>query len=497
MKKAIFATTIFLSIFCLVKNSEAATYYVAPKSTPTENMTDQGINIWQQNCTNPSTPCSAETAMKQAQEGDTVYFKEGLYSLGECPDVFEHAKLEPSHSGSEQNPITFIASSNESPIIDCTHSTVTENDAARTRAIGTNSQDYIIWDGFTVQANGGSGRGGIVVWGVPGNPSIGCQVRNCIVTGGEMITFNSNVEGIRIQETENALIKNCKIYSFNETTNAGNLGAVKMYSNVNATVENCEIYDCTEGIFDKGDSVGSTFRYNYIHDIGKYAIYVSDYGDPATTFSSNHRNMKIYHNVVAYVGQRMIENVSQENSDSDNMEVYNNTFYSGNAISASVSLGAGDKRFYNNIIQGLSINSDVRLLRFNMAGTIPVDLMESDYNNFGSMGSFSVKFIEPDPNNTANKLYNSYTSLSSWQNSGELADGNNPDQHSFASDPQFANVSGRMNALSDFEIGASCIGTGKNNGNIGADISLVGFDPENLPAEDITLPNVPAGLSVS
>lgn len=127
-------------------------------------------------------------------------------------------------------------------------------DPPRTRALGNNFNDYIIWDGFTVQADGGQKPGGIWVVGTTSRYAEGCEVRNSTINGGtDVHTFNSNVEGVRVERTNNARIANNRIFNFRETTDYANTSGIKTYHNDNLIIENNEIINCSVGVFLKSD----------------------------------------------------------------------------------------------------------------------------------------------------------------------------------------------------------------------------------------------------
>jgi hypothetical protein len=74
---------------------------------------------------------------------------------------------------------------------------------------------------------------------------------------------------------------------------------------------------------------------------------------------------------------------------------------------------------------------------------------------------------------------------------------NNPfDQNSINVLPTFANISGNMNIVADFEItGGLANNSASDNGDMGADVSLVGINA-GQPSDAVS-PASPTGLSVS
>ncbi|HEX8948210.1 MAG TPA: hypothetical protein VF790_04565, partial [Dissulfurispiraceae bacterium] len=126
---------------------------------------------------------------------------------------------------------------------------------------------------------------------------------------------------------------------------------------------------------------------------------------------------------------------------------------------------------YNNIMIGNGSEGTYR----NVLGS---QLTTSDYNQFGTM-----VYIE--------KEGNFYSSLGSWQSSGSLANGGNPDTHSMASNPMFQNASGGLRQLGDFRLASNspCKGAGYNGADMGANIDLVGIATGGNKA-----PNPPSNL---
>ena len=457
-------TLIVITILALYSEiSQAEFYYVSP----------DGMASWEE-CTNIDTPCAATTAMQYAIAGDTVYFRGNIYNLGVCEDVYEHAKLEPENSGTADNPITFMAYKNENPIMNCTM----DAGAHRTRALGNNYNSYIIWDGFTVQADNGVNPGGIIIWGDSANRATGNIVRNCTINGGSAdSTLESNIEGIRIENTNNTLVQNCSIYNFTHATDAADVGAIKMYFNDHTIIENCDISNSTVGIYAKSKNNDQTYRNNFINNVNR-GIYIATYSD-----RSSDRG-KIYNNVIVNSPQWGIYSLHDDGPNhTDDWAIYNNTFYSSNANRA-ILLSKGQRyKIYNNIIQGHSDNQ--------LTTRSDTTILEADHNQFGNAARYRVTL----------RLYAAdsadYTSLTAWKNSGELIGGENPGNGSLNSDPVFVNASGNLNQLADFALAnnSPSKGTGREGADMGANISMVGSTNPLAPKppEGVEAVNVETG----
>jgi hypothetical protein len=514
-----------LVIFISASTASAATYYVSPA----------GSASWP-SCMNISTPCSAQTAMANAVAGDTIYFRGGQYAVGQS--YYPSASLQPSHSGTAESPITFMAYPGETPIIngnvevkvtgiagagsnntqlvdnnvdfvaagvaypdtirtidkqggawliesggvsahtltfaDYPHNTISLSPGDRYEigydsvvVLGNGAQSYIVFDGFTVQANNGLELATFKLWGQDeSNRAYGLVARNITNIGhSRNIVHGDNRDGIRIEATVGALLQNCKIYNNRSTQDSWNTAGIKMYHNTDAIIENCEVYNTSAAMYVKSDNINCSFRNNYVHD--NYEGFLETHY--CAGICRNSDDIKIYNNVFSNNSGVAIQLYGQETSHADNAQIYNNTTYgSGSASCLGYSQGS-NFRIWNNIIQGCDNNQYSN-------GYDSVTVLESDYNNFGS-ASFTIKTHTYQPT-----VY--YNSLAAWQASTELVGGGHPDLHSLATNPLFTNGSGNYSLLSDFNLqaGSPCKGTGKGGVDMGADISTVGYMAcSNLP----------------
>ncbi len=547
-----------VGIFGISFSAQAAEYYVEVKSSAEENVTDEGEIAWN-DAQSINFPTSAETAMKRAVAGDTVYFRGGAYELNASSIAYSgeygyQAILQPENSGTINNPIVFKAYGNEIPLLnghviikisgiagvgtDSNHLVDTSvdftalgvenwdvfrtgdkeggaaidtvsahevifytgthntngslvagdsyeiSDRFITTPIGVWRQEYITIDGFKIQSDNRINAARIIM----SNHSVnfnakGLIIKNCDIYGGDKdIVHGDNREGVRIERTEGAVVKNCRVYGFNSVNNNHNTGAFKTYDNDDLIFENNEIYDSTNGIYIKRKTDGANIRNNYIHN-NYEGIIITSY---ISVEYSSERNIFIYNNIIAHSENATISDNVQETSDSDNMHIYDNTFYTGDSKAISVSLGPGRKFFYNNILVGRPRDYDIGHLKF--SSNNPIDngksfmLIESDFNLVDPLNSpqgLLIRTINYDDNNE--RVSANYWNLNDWTTSGELDDGTNPGLNSFIADPLFLNISGSMTQMNDFEIAQNspCRGAGKNGTNIGADISLVGIQNGN------------------
>ncbi len=478
--------TLLLTIMILISSNIliAGTYYVSYN----------GAASWAQ-ATNINTPCSVSTAFANARAGDTVYFRGGTYNVGQNNNGSQsstiNGRFDVAYSGTgdpENQRIIFKAYPGEVPLFNGTTGGSGDNPEYCT-IFGTNGRSYITFDGFSLQANNGTGMARFFI-GSGASISSYVTVKNCTLNGGNVLSSGegNNPNGLRIQYTNNVLIQNCLIYNYRQSSESTpmNTCGIELYHLSNMIIENCTIYNCSVGIYPKSDITNLTVRYNYIYGCK---------ADICTTpwASGYNMNNHTYHNNVfvlsrnAYMGIQ----VYFQGGYADNLKIYNNTFYSSTTGSTCLlSLNSSSNYItsngvteYNNIFYGGGTKSKF------------TDLMvitECDYNQYGNLGSFSIAMQYGSPS--------SYSSLTTWQASIKESGGNKPDTHSLSSDPKFVNLSGNYSQLTDFALRSDspCKGTGKNGMDMGANIDLVGFNPLMLPPSttDNAPPASPTGVSV-
>ncbi|MCI0504720.1 MAG: right-handed parallel beta-helix repeat-containing protein [Gammaproteobacteria bacterium] len=458
-RKQLLIGGLFVSLITILPSlANAATYYVSPT----------GSAGWNE-CTNINTPCPALTAMENAVAGDLVYFRGGKYELyyDTSKDGTQYywyrGVLNPSNSGTENNPITFAAYPDEIPVLNC-HTSTQWDDGDQCNAIGTGYVEYITVDGFKVQADDGAKMGRVIIWGpnTYTNRTRGITLKNTVIYGGTtVVTSTTNREGLRVDSTDGTLIKNVKIYSYRQVNNWDNTSCIKTYHNSNLIIEKSEFFNCSNGIFLKSDTDNSIVRYNYIHD-NYIGMHVAAFLDQINT------NGKIEHNVFAHNSRDTLKVVGEDGATSDNFEINNNTLYGPNGRWGLSFTEGANLKVWNNLIQGFPNNQYI-------TGYTKLQLTESDHNQFGTSPlTIHTRYYQP---NTGK-----YTSVTAWQNSGELANGANPGAGSMASDPKFVNASGTFTTLTDFELAqdSPSKGTGRNGADMGADIKLVGYKSNTI-----------------
>ncbi len=459
------------TIFC--GNLLADIHYVSPT----------GSAAWGQS-TSISTPCSPSTAMTNARAGDVVYFRGGTYNVKHSNDT-QAPSLSPTNSGtgdSDSQRIIFKAYPSETPVINGASGTY-----KKCYVMGAQNNHYITFDGFTIQCDGGAYMGEMAFHASSdADHATYMTVKNCIFNGGSnQITSGSNNPGLWVQYHDNFKVQNCYFYSYRTTGSPGdeNTGAIILYHNVGMVIINCEIFNCTTAMYVKSDQTDINIAYNYIHNCSRGIHSTPNLSGMEST------RVKIYHNVIINNSHSGIdeEDGSKGTTYSDDWQIYNNTLYSTTRGIGCVNNSAGHGwTIYNNIV--LLSNTGQLTTKYN--GT---ELKYCDYNQWGT-GTLHLITHYYGSSNT-------YSTLGSWQSSGALANGSNPDVHGLASNPKFMNASGAFNKLSDFrlQVDSPCKGTGKDGVDMGANVDLVGVNPTSLPQIPLTdsvAPASPTGVNV-
>jgi len=432
--------------------SSADEYYVSPDASAAWPL-----------CSDISQPCSATTAMVNAVAGDFVYFRGGTYNLyydqSIAPEYYWYRGiLNPTNSGAPDNPITFMAYPNETPVMNA-HTDSRFTDIAR--AFGTGTAEYIVYDGFVIMADSGVRMGGMILTGHNlGRRALGLVVKNMVMNGGStVITSTDNRDGLRIEMTSHALVQNSMLFNYRQVSNWPNTAAMKMYSNDNLTIENMEIFNSTAAIYMKSDVDNSVVRNNFLHDNARAVLgYV--YLDKSSD------NNEVYNNVIVNNSMGGVGVTPEEAATADGWLIYNNTIHNS---AAGISAATGKWSIWNNIIVA---NTTRSIWRYGQN-----ILIKSDHNQYGDALNIITGGYTSNPS--------TYLSLSAWQASADLQGGGNPGQGSLSSDPMFANASGTLSELNDFRLlpASPSKGTGRLSADMGANIDAVGVGSNIIAAK--------------
>ncbi|MBC2695468.1 MAG: hypothetical protein HF982_09380 [Desulfobacteraceae bacterium] len=399
--------------------------------------------------TNINTPCSGSTAFDNAQAGDIVYFREGTYKPEDdvsaawtskgIPDKWEIAYWSPSNSGINGSPITFQAYDNETV-------TLISDDSVSSAPIGSNSQHYIVFDGFS----GNKENAMQMVTVRSGNNII---VQNCIFGGYDQGAIGTQNIIIQYYNSDNSKIINCKI---SDSMGGGdNNSGIQMYYCDNVEIYNNTISNCYTGVYDKRENKNiSVYKNIFLNNL------ISWYFQPK--YASTPRvGIKVYQNLFIETPGEHISFVAAGDvgGTCPGVKIYNNTFYStgkkGVIIDPNGGKGITDLEFYNNIIVVGTTGIYVWL---------PNGLTTTIFN-------YNCYYDGADLGYSYTTIYNNITD---WQNNTGY------DNNSIIANPLFVKAGGLEFVDYKLKDNSPCKGTGKDGKDIGAypngdDGTIIGY----------------------
>ena len=440
---------ILLGVLLLVNlfKVTAATYYVSP----------DGKATWPE-CKTIENPCKAsnnETEFLNAPSGAKIIFLDGVYqNLQKKKSIsYIYGAWSPKNSN-----VTFKAlNTHKAILVGAWTSGISPGSNIESVSVSVFTAvdvDNIVFDGFTVRAVNGTKS---VMSSVQFRRSNNSIIKNCLIEGAEHSTGGANnYEGIRGEDSDFLQVYNCTVRDFIESSGNYNTSGFKSYRCNNLTIKNNDFFNNTTGIFIKGSPQHNVkIVNNYIYNNIGQGIHLLASNSPV--FNATISNNLFVNNGLWFAPDE------REMSKIDNLEISNNTFWGKNfSWSTNYSIGKGP-RIYNNIIANVKDYAMISKYDYGLDGP-----QEIDHNCI----PFPVKIRMRD----YSKRAISYYSLSSWNSSGELANGLNPGDGSFASDPLFLNYSKTMSQKNDFILrnDSPCRQAGRYMSDIGADISLIG-----------------------
>lgn len=304
-KTILMVLSVLASAFAISPSVRAVTYYV-----------DQSHPLGSDN--NPGTEALPWKTINHAatvlQAGDTALVKEGTYDVGASPGWAVPA-VNPSHSGTPDNPITFRAYPGHK---------VTITTSGGQAAIGSAGKDYIVWDGLAVDM--ADRLKGIIIYGAKG-----CVIKRCEVIGNYIPT-GDNHDGIRIERAEACRIQHNIIRGVRG--DSPNSAGIKVYSKgaKNLIVEDNYICDNTAGVFDKDFGVQNTYRRNYFTR-NQTPFYGNNQGGPA----------------VYYIHDNVFDGRIELHAANTGTEVHDNLVRSDRLVGAWAG-GVVNAKIWNNIV---------------------------------------------------------------------------------------------------------------------------------------------------
>jgi hypothetical protein len=441
-----------------------------------------------------STPCSTQVAFDSAKAGDIVYFRGGVYTVPQnnnINNVDYTATYQIAHAGTSIFPIIFMAYPTEIPIMNGAiggSGDVTAEGSFFATIFGSNDKSWIVFDGFIFEANSGIDMARVFL-GIDHNDYDGngnLTIKNCTFNGGISIlgsTVTDNEEGLRIEGAHNVLVHGCKFFNYNQINNYHNTSAIKTYHDTTLTVENCEFFNNALAIFYKSQTPKCTSRYNYIHDNFQGILITPDINP-----SMNTDSVYIYNNLINNNSSSAFLQTgsgSDSGTHGDDYLIFNNTFYNNGTRPVTIGYtdpGGHGVQFYNNIILGGTpqyafVTDDL----YNFSAPAHMVwrnyLQAVDHNQWGT--PWKTLRIGDNGRNI------NYTSLVSWQASGQLENpfdagcgaSINPGCGDLSSNPNFTNTTGTYSIVADFRVASgSCLTGSRTAGLMGANMDSLPID---------------------
>lgn len=407
---------------CISFTSYAATYYVEPKGSAANDIADSGASAWSA-ATSISSPVSLGTALVRAVAGDIVQCRGGTYTTTNSGD-YEIPAFNPSNSGTESQPITFICYSGETCVV-----TPTTSGGA---ALGAGGVDYIIWDRWT-------GTLDAFTSDVPRLAqmynSTGSKIQNCTFTG---FTASDSINNsiITMQACNSCIIYNNTLQDMQG--NFENTCAIWNFGGTGSRIYNNTITNCYSGICQKvGPIINASYYRNFFNGITGMAFLLNEQNEGGT-------GVQIYQNIISGAATTNVGalRVYWSTQTQTNYQIYNNVFYNIPYIAIDLQQGARTNSVYNNIIH--TAGTFVKYLSGDPKPS------ESDYNNFYNASSPVWNYASSN-----------YASLATYQAAASL------DANSVTTDPGFVNAGGTYALATDFKR-ASYTANGKSGGVMGA-----------------------------
>lgn len=370
---------LIFAIILLGINLKAATFYIAPNGSDT----NQGTNL--------SSPLASLTkAGELTKPGDTVFVKGGLYQVTQPITI--------SCKGAENKPIVFIRYQNEKPVFN--FSGLPGKGSGTTALSFLPGSEHIVFDGFEL-ANG-------KCTGVRMTHSKHITVRNCVIHDFDYVGLSVASDECLIENNE--LYNICMAFENCNNLNGGwpqvmNTSAkppippaiVRSHA-VNNVFRNNYVHDCWGEGIDPMFSDGVLVENNVIHDVFSVGIYLDGSRNavirnnyiystnnvrnragakvPATGILlgseyfggwsdypaiSHVENIYIYNNVLSRVGAGVGHWIDHNNTDRkniyENVRIFNNTIdtYEGRGdgirFATNLKSPAGGNECRNNIFR--------------------------------------------------------------------------------------------------------------------------------------------------
>lgn len=229
-----------------------------------------------------ATPCTPLTAMANAQAGDTVCFRGGVYNPPEPPS-FGLPAYNPAHSGTAAQPITFAAYPGEEALITDAPG---PPPAGTNPAIGAFRADYIIWNGFTLRRTLDTGiEASAIVYFEEANHVV---LTNCDAAGVALHQDHTNGVLIMVLHSTHVSIHNNRLHDMRGAENpieaTLNTGAMYIFDQEEIHITNNDIYNVYNAIQFKVDPNRIFAHHNHIWNCQNAAVFAIPETTGNTTF---------------------------------------------------------------------------------------------------------------------------------------------------------------------------------------------------------------------
>lgn len=433
---------ILFSFFGLVGSSEAKELFVS--TTGNDDVTYANNDIshsW-------ATP---DKAWHNAQAGDTVNFRSGIYYVSIAIDTRFN-----SYDGTVENPIIFQNYQEESVTIDFTQIIGDDNSGLQIQ------RNYNYIDGINFVADNFDTADDCIIRLGEDSATTGFKITNCSLT----CTSAAGTDNVCLIRThpgaENIIIED-NIFTGPSGASSYGVSGIQMFRTGIISINRNEISNCAMGIFHKHSNYcldqGFYVTNNYIYDCGIGIRTITNYGHYENNLVVNclHYGVKLGDNGgTGYCG------VGGDNNFFDHNTFYN-TIHPVDMVEQSNT--CDDNEFTNNLYVEKLTLYEYKTIVGSMTTT-------SNYNLYMT-------------GNIINEAGTNYT-LAEWQIQ------NSSDTNSLSGASTFVGGA-NPSLISDFALTSESLGyqSASDGEDIGVDVSLIGVN-----AGDETPPSHPTGLSV-
>ncbi|WP_108867225.1 right-handed parallel beta-helix repeat-containing protein [Aquimarina aquimarini] len=396
-------------------------------------------------------------AALQTTPGDTVFIREGTYTLNQ--------QIIPK-SGATNKPITYRAYENEIVIID----------GGEGPCFTLQFKEYLVFEKLKMTTSS-TNVGASIIYMEASNY---CTFQNCEFYGMPPENGSENTAVIRCMGTENGYSNNCV---FQNNYFHDNLSpALRLYDTKGWVITNNEFYKCKQAIGGKDDPNDMLIKQNLIVNSSEAAFYFP--------FQNGGKNVTITENIVINSKTAfIIGGLGTNNNMREGLNVYNNTIYNCTGFIQgwddhfTTNFNFWNNIVYSNVSADIGTGADIAARILNMNRWNAIASINTVNYNF----EFNCLMI---PNEDKSMWFlagnnNYFYDITGWNTFIGF------ENNSISQNPKFIN-STEMNF--HLATDSKCIGAGKNGEDIGAyprgnDGSVIGIT--NGAITPVEIPNPP------